>query len=107
MKVVNRIKKYSEFQKVISEGSLIRSNSIYCYFLKNDLNHTRFGISIPTKSGHAVHRNKMKRQIRAAIAQKCDYSKSYDIIVIARKDFDTDNYAQTLSDIEEIIQKVG
>lgn len=107
MKVTNRVKRYTDFQKVINEGSLIRANVLYGYFLKNDLDHTRFGISIPTKSGHAVHRNKMKRQIRAAIASVCDYSKGYDIVLIARKEFDVENYEQTLADIEEIIRKVG
>lgn len=107
MKVTNRVKKYTEFQKVINDGSLIRANILYGYFLKNNLGYTRFGISIPTKSGHAVHRNKMKRQIRAAIALLCDYSKSYDIVLIARKEFDVDNFEQTKADVEEIFRKVG
>lgn len=107
MKVINRVKKYEEFQKVINEGSFLRLETLNVYFLKNDLPFTRFGISIPKKSGIAVIRNKMKRQIRAAIAKVCDYSLGYDIIVIARKEYDVECFEQVEDDIKKIIEKVG
>ena len=107
MKVINRIKKYEKIQKVINEGQNLRVNTFNCYFLKNELNLTRFGISIPKKSGNAVIRNKMKRQIRAAIALKCNYKTPLDIVLIARNKYDIGNFEQTKADIEEILKKVG
>ncbi len=107
MKVINRVKKYPEFQEVINKGQNLKVNTLNCYFLKNSLGYTRFGISIPTKSGHAVVRNKMKRQIRAAIAMKCDYKLPFDIVIIARNKFDIENFEQTKADIEELLKKVG
>ena len=107
MKVINRIKKYNEFQKVIHEGAFVNVESFNAYFLKNDINLSRFGISIPKKCGNAVVRNRIKRQIRAAIAEKCDYSLPYDIVLIARSTYKISDFKQTASDIEEIIKKVG
>ena len=107
MKVLNRIKKNVEFNKVIDEGTLVKSDSLTLYFLKNDLGYTRIGISIPKKSGKAVVRNKMKRQIRAIIASDVDLNKSIDCILIARKQFDINSFNKTKSDIKYLMEKVG
>ena len=107
MKVVNRVKKYDEFQKIINEGSLVRNNSFNAYYLKNATSLSRFGISIPKKSGNAVVRNRMKRQIRAAVSASCDMTIPFDIVLIARKNYDINNYQQTLADVVDVIKKVG
>ena len=107
MKVLNRIKKNVEFNKVIDEGTLIKSDSLTLYFLKNNLGYTRVGISIPKKSGIAVVRNKMKRQIRAIIASDVDLNKSFDLVLIARRQFDINNFEKTKEDIKNLIEKVG
>lgn len=107
MKIVNRVKKYEEFQAIINQGKFLRNDSFNVYFQLNNRGYTRFGISIPKKSGDAVIRNRMKRQIRAAIVQKCDYTLPYDIIVIARKTYEIENFQKTLADLADIVQKVG
>lgn len=107
MKVLNRIKKNAEFNKVIDEGKLIKSDSLSLYFLENNLGYTRIGISIPKKSGKAVVRNKMKRQIRAIIAKDVKLDKSFDYILIARKQYDVKQFEKTRSDINYLVEKVG
>ena len=107
MKVLNRIKKNVEFNKVIDEGQVLKSDSIALYFLENKLGYTRIGISIPKKSGIAVIRNKMRRQIRAIIASDVDLSKSLDIVLIARKQYSVDQFEKTKSDLNYLIKKVG
>lgn len=107
MKVLNRIKKNAEFNKVIDEGKLIKSDSLSLYFLENNLGYTRIGISIPKKSGKAVVRNKMKRQIRAIIAKEVILDKSFDYILIARKQYDVKQFEKTRSDIKYLVEKVG
>lgn len=107
MKVKNRVKRYDEFQKVINFGEQVRSKSLVMYFLKNELNYARVGISIPKKSGIAVLRNRIKRQIRAILGSELDLNLSYDLIFISRKDFDTNNFEATKHDIHELLAKVG
>ncbi len=107
MKVKNRVKKYNEFQKVISEGKILKSPSLTLYYLSNDLGYARVGISIPTKSGSAVVRNKMRRQIRAILAKELDINKSFDYILIARRNYDINNFEKTTSDIVSLFSKVG
>lgn len=107
MKVENRVKKYSDFQKVINLGKSYRTPTLTLYFLNNDLNRSRIGISVSKKSGNAVTRNKIKRQIRAIISLEMDLSKSLDYVFIVRKEFDVQNFQNTRRDIKELIEKVG
>ena len=107
MKVLNRIKKNAEFNKVIDEGNVVKSDSLTLYFLENSLGYTRIGISIPRRSGNAVVRNKMKRQIRAIIASDVDLNKSFDIILIARKQFNIEEFTKTRIDLNYLFKKVG
>ena len=107
MKVENRVKKYDEFQKPINEGALERTKTLNLYYLKNNLGYARVGISVPTKAGCAVVRNKIKRQIRAVLAKELDLSKGFDYIFIARRSYDINNFKETASDIVSLLEKVG
>lgn len=107
MIVKNRIKKHSEFQKVIGEGKVLRGNAFTFYVLENAFGYTRIGISVPKKSGNAVIRNKIKRQIRACVAQLTDYSKSVDLVMIVRKNYNVENFVGTKTEIQILFEKVG
>lgn len=103
MIVKNRVKKHSEFQKIIAEGELKRTCSFAVYTLNNSLGYSRFGISVPKKTGTAVVRNKVKRQIRACIGMCSDYSKSKDYILIVRKSYDVNNFDKIKKEIQTIL----
>ena len=107
MKVKNRIKKDKEFQNVIDNGTLIRVDTLNLYYLQNQFDYPRVGLSIPTKSGNAVCRNKIKRQIRAILAKELNFSLSYDLIFIARKKFYIKDFDNTTSDIKLLLDKIG
>lgn len=106
MKVQYRVKKYEEFQKIIKDGSLLRSDTLNLYFLENNLGYSRVGISVPTKSGNAVVRNKIRRQIRAILSKELDISLGFDYIFIARRNYDIKNFNQTASDVVSLLNKV-
>ena len=105
MIVKNRIKKYSEFQKVIAKGQVKKTSFFVSYTIDNDLGYTRFGISVPKKIGNAVVRNRIKRQVRSAIGQSTKFDLSKDIIVIVRNSYSTEDFSKILSEIQEIIEK--
>ena len=105
MIVKNRIKKYSEFQKVIKEGEVKKTCFFVSYVTPNELGYSRFGISVPKKTGNAVERNRIKRQVRSAIGQSANFEKSVDIVLIVRGSCKTTEFNQILSEIKEIIEK--
>ena len=104
MIVKNRIKKYSEFQKVIKEGEVKKTCFFVSYAIPNELGHSRFGISVPKKTGNAVVRNRIKRQVRSAIGQSTKFEKSIDMVLIIRKNYETDSFSQVLSEIKDLLK---
>ena len=105
MIVKNRIKKYSEFQKVIAAENVKKTCFFVSYSLVNDLGYSRFGISVPKKIGTAVIRNKIKRQVRSAIGQSTNFEKSVDIVFIVRKNYQISEFAQIKSEIQQLLEK--
>lgn len=104
MIVKYRIKKYTEFQRVIEEGDIKKTCFFVSYTTPNNLGYSRFGISVPKKTGNAVVRNKIKRQVRSAIGQSTKFEPSVDTVLIIRKSYDTSCFDQVLSEIKELIK---
>lgn len=107
MIVRNRIKKHSEFQEVIAKGKLERSQCFNMYFIKNTLNEARIGISVPKKSGNAVVRNKIKRQVRAMCGELMNFSLNYDLVLVIRKDYNIQNFSLIKDELENLLKKLG
>ena len=88
MKVINRIKKSDDFLLTIKKGRVVRSDIFTIHVAGNKLAYTRVGLSVSTKLGNAVTRNRIKRQVRAMCDSLIDYNKqSLDIVIIVRKPY--------------------
>ncbi len=91
--MINSLKKSESFLEIISKGQKFTESGITFYFLKkNDLNESKYGVSIKKITGNAVYRNKLKRQIKNLIRLNQEKIKSFDIVVI--------NYQKRLKPIE-------
>ena len=109
MKAINRIKKSEDFAFVIKNGTAKRNGSFVVHTKKNELGYARIGISVSSRLGHAVIRNRIKRQMRAICGQIVDMdSTSFDIIVIAKSDFLNHSYDENKELLTKLItQQVG
>ena len=114
-----RIKKSREFQEISkksvkyhSKTILIISASTPEFYLLNQKSPTkkitefcRFGQTVSKKIGNAIIRNKVKRRLRAAMA---DFSRdlpeyflnNQDYILIAKKEIANANYGDILLDLK-------
>jgi len=91
--LIYSLKNSEGFLEIISKGQKFTMSGLTFYFLKkNDLNESRFGISIKKKSGNAVYRNKLKRQIKNLLKLNHEKIKNFDVVVI--------NYQKRLEPIE-------
>ena len=107
MKVENRVKSNQDFQKVIENGKFIPGSVLNLYYLSNNLDHARVGISVPTKTGNAVVRNRIRRQIRAILASELDLTQPYDLIFIVRRKYNTEDFVSSKEEVAKLLKKVG
>lgn len=88
MKKAYRVKSEKDFQKVFHEGESKANRQFVVYKLpKKGQQHFRVGISVGTKLGNAVVRNKIKRRIRHALMgldKEYGFDQALDFVIIAR-----------------------
>lgn len=81
MKKSLRLTKNFEFVRVYKTGRRQTSPFFTMYIKKNNLDHTRLGVSVSKKVGKSVVRNKIKRRIREIVRTNYDnIKKGYDIV---------------------------
>jgi len=108
MKKQNIVKENKDFNSIISKRIGIKNYHFFLYYQKNDLNRYRFGISVGTKIGNAVVRNKLKRQIRTIIDNnKKLYQNDKDYIIIIRKSCLECSYQDLEKSFVHIMKKIN
>lgn len=79
------VREKREFNQLIKTGICKKNNFFVIYYKDNKFDYDRYGISVGTKIGNAVTRNKYKRKMRAIIDNyRKYYHKNRDYIIILR-----------------------
>ena len=105
MKVKFRVKTHEDFQKVIKANKSVSNRIFVLYFNKNDLDHSRVGISASKKLGNAVVRNKIRRQVRMMAKDVINFDFPIDYCVIVRKQFLNEEFANNQKELSILIEK--
>ena len=104
MKIVNRIKKSDDFLLTIKKGKAYRSDCYTIHISKNNYDHIRVGLSVSSKLGNAVVRNRIKRQVRSMCDQLIDYNQpSLDIVIVVRKPYIDKEYQDNKSQLSDLL----
>lgn len=107
MRKCETVKANDLFSMIIEKGVYFKNKYCIIYYLKNDLEIARFGISVGKKIGNAVTRNKLKRQTRAIIdTQKNNYQKGKDYIIMIRKSCLDLSYQEIEKALEDVCKKI-
>ena len=107
MKKENSLKKNQDFQKILEKKQSVGCSTLVIYYLKNELDYARVGISCGKRLGNAVIRNRTKRQVRALLDVSLNYKNNMDYIVIVRNKFLEQNYENNLRDIKYLLEKIN
>ena len=79
------VKENYEFRRIYSKGKSAVSPQLVIYCQRNRRGHSRLGVSVSTKLGCAVVRNRVRRRIREIYRlNKAKMLPGYDLIVVAR-----------------------
>ena len=81
-----RLRTPAEFRRVRDEAPRGWSHPLLVlYVAPNDLDHTRVGITVSSRVGKAVVRNKVRRRLREALRARLDrITPGVDLLVVAR-----------------------
>ena len=86
MRKYETVKSKQDFNNLIHQGQFIKNKYYIIYYLPSNKPYNRYGIAVSTKLGHAVIRNKLKRQLRVIIHDnKKLFQISKDYIIMIRK----------------------
>lgn len=94
MKKKNIVKKSEDFTRIIKKNDIFKSNCFYIFTEKNNIETYEIGITIPTKIGNAVVRNKIKRRLKNIIDTNSDLLvNNYKYVILVRREFLNNDFA--------------
>lgn len=107
MKKKQIIQKSNEYTEIIHKCPYKKNNYFIIYYRSNK-EHNRFGISVPTKTGKANIRNKIKRRIKNILDQnQNNVHSNYDYVIIIRKRILELNYQEISEQLISLITRIG
>lgn len=105
MKKINIIKENYDFNRIITNFKPFRSKYFYI-FKENVKDSYHFGFSISKKTGNAVKKNKLKRQIKSILDQ-FEYNTKFNCIIMAKKNIFDVSYQDLEKDLVFAIKKLN
>lgn len=107
MKRENRVRKHSDFDRIIQQGESIKGTHFSLFYERNAESKTQIGIAVGKKNGGAVARVKIKRQIRAMIARHwSDWSLPLRIVIIVRPSYRIEEFTGNQEELESLLRKI-
>ncbi len=106
MKKINIIKSNDEYNRIIKTCHSYKYNDYVVYYEKNNDVSYHFGFSVGKKIGHAVTRNKIKRQTKA-ILDKYTFKNGFNCIIMVRKGILSKSFIEMEKDLDIVLKKIN
>lgn len=106
MKKDKIIKKSEEYTNIINTGNVVKNKYFSIFYKKSETK--KYGISIPTKTGKAVVRNKIKRRVKNIIDKNENYiQNNYYYVIITKRTILDINYEEMENNLINLFSKIG
>jgi ribonuclease P protein component len=103
-----RLKSSSDFRRVRRTGKSYAHPLAVLIVAPNQGAQTRFGVTAARSLGGAVARNRAKRRLRAAIAQRLDHVRpGWDAIFIARGGLPAAGWGEVQAAMDSLLRRSG
>lgn len=108
MKKTTTLKKNYEFRRVYNKGKSGVSPFLVVYVRPNRGERNRLGVTVSTKLGKAVVRNRVRRRLREIyrLAQP-EMKQGYDVVLVARTRSVTADYSELRRAYRKSCEKLG
>jgi ribonuclease P protein component len=104
MKGKERLTKQEQYTRVYREGNSYVDQFLVLKATPNDLEFSRYGISVSKRIGNAVVRNRIKRILRE-ILRNINPAPGWDIILIVRNPSATGDYHCLKKSVEGLLSR--
>ena len=105
---VETIKNNYEFRRLYSKGERAGSPRLVIYCRRNRLGVHRLGITVSTKLGKAVHRNKIRRRLKEIFRLNSHrLENGWDIVVVAKQMSRGSDYHELEADFLRTCGRLG
>ncbi|NLW42150.1 MAG: ribonuclease P protein component [Tissierellia bacterium] len=103
--MIKTVKSYFDFKKAYEKGKSFGNRNLILYIRKNDLDHTRIGITVSKKTGNAVVRNKIRRRIKEIYREVApNLKEGFDLIFVVRRNVPGISFKELKSAFHHLIR---
>jgi len=108
MEFTTSLAKNYEFKRLYNKGKSAASKCVIVYSLRNGKSENRLGITVSTKLGGAVRRNRIRRRLKE-IYRLSEHTlhTGYDIVIVARLRSRHAGYNELESSVLSLFGKLG
>jgi ribonuclease P protein component len=97
-----------EFKRMYYKGKSAVTPNVAVYCMKNRGNINRLGLTVGSKLGNAVARNKIRRRMREVYRLlENNITAGYDVVIVARGRSTASEYRYISRDIAYCLKKLG
>ena len=108
MRYTVSIKKNRDFRRLYAKGKTAANAYLAVYCRKNRTACNRLGLTVGTRVGKAVVRNRVRRLIRESYRlRETQIKKGYDLVVVARTRSSGATYWQIDAALAALLRKIG
>ena len=108
MKFSTSLKENRDFSRAYSRGSKAINHCMVLYARKNNKGINRFGITVSSKLGKAVVRNRIRRRLREIYRlNESRFRPGYDIVAVARYRAVSAKYSELSESFMTLSERLG
>jgi len=108
MKKAVTLKENWEFRRLYNKGKSAVGPAVVVYCKKNRLDHNRLGVTVSTKLGGAVVRNRARRRLREVYRLSSPHlKKGYDFVLVARAKAVEGSFTAMMESFSHMCKKLG
>lgn len=106
MKKINIIKENTEYNRIIKNNKPFKYKEYLIFLETKNESISKFGFSVSKHICKAVHRNKIKRQLKDIIDKK-DYKNNFNCIIMVNRSILEKSYQDMEIDLFHCFNKLG